>query len=772
LQQSQTERGGRPEACQDDRGPGRESGHPLAKAHEVLFPEHRVFRTNLAGREIVVETGKIAKQAGGSAWVRYGDTLVLVTATMSDEPREGVDFFPLTVDYEERQYAAGRIPGNFFRREGRPTEKAILAARLTDRPIRPLFPQGFRNDVQIICTVMSVDYDNAPEFCGLLGASIALCTSDIPFDTPVGAVYVGRVDGELVINPTSEQSDETDFEILVAGTRDAVLMVEAKAKQIPERTVLEAIEVGHGYIKDLVSFQEHIVQEIGRPKREVTLYTPSAEVEREVESFARGRIQKAIRIEGKLEREEALDEIERAAQEALAERLPEQEGEISAALRKVTKEEFRSRIIHEGRRPDDRRPDEIRPIYCEVGPLPRAHGSALFTRGQTQVVTVATLGSVGDVQLLDSLEDEEFKRFIHHYNFPPYSVGETRPLRGPRRRDIGHGALAEKALETVIPEEVEFPYTIRLVSEVVESNGSTSMASVCGSTLALMDAGVPISEPVAGVAMGLVMEGDRVCILSDIQGMEDALGDMDFKVAGTKNGITALQMDIKVQGITTAILEQALEQARKGRLWILDRMLQVIPEPRKELSPYAPRIIVMEIDPDRIRDVIGPGGKTINNIIAETNVAIDVEDDGRVYIASTDEEAGRKAVKMIEELTRDVVVGETYLGRVTRITNFGAFAEVLPGKEGLIHISRLDKGRVGKVEDVVSVGDEVLAKVIEIDSMGRINLSREAALRDGRSPDEEKRKAAGYRHNDDKERQKKEIDFRRPALKRRRRRRR
>lgn len=697
---------------------------------EVLFPSHRVFEMELAGRRLTVEVGRLAKQANGAAVVRYGDTMILATATSSSEPREGVDFFPLTVDYEERQYAAGRIPGNFFRREGRPTEKAILAARLIDRSLRPLFPKSYRNDVQIIVTVLSVDHDNAPEICGIIGASVALSVSDIPFDGPVGAVIVGVVDDQFVINPASSEADRSAMHLVVSGTRDAVVMVEAGASEVSESRVIDGISFGHEHILRLIEFQDQIAAELGRKKQEVIEKEIDPELERRVRELATDGLTEAAFVADKLEREEAITRIKTEVVNDLAEQFPEQEESIDVILKQLLKEIVRRKVLDEGKRPDGRTLTEIRPVYCEVGLIPRAHGSGLFTRGQTQVLTAATLGTVGDVQMLDSLEEEEFKRYIHHYNFPPFSVGEARPLRGPSRRDIGHGALAERALDPVLPDEDGFPYTIRLVSEILESNGSTSMASVCGSTLALMDAGVPIKAPVAGIAMGLVVDGDRVAVLSDIQGMEDALGDMDFKVAGTERGITALQMDVKIKGVTKEILSRALQQAREGRMFILNKMLQVISEPRKELSPYAPRIIVVDIDPEKIRDVIGPGGKMINKIIGETNTQIDIEDDGRVFIAASNVEEGQRALKMIQDLTEDVVVGKTYTGKVVRIMNFGAFVEILPGKEGLVHISQLSDKRVGKVEDVATVGDEMPVKVIEIDSLGRINLSRKEALRE------------------------------------------
>lgn len=687
-----------------------------------------LFKYNLAGRDLVVETGRLAQQANGSVIISYGDTTVLVTATASKEPREGVDFFPLTVDYEERLYAVGKIPGGFIKREGRPSEKAILSARLIDRPIRPLFPDGFRNEVQVIATILSVDQDNLPDVTAINGASLALCISDIPFDGPIGAVDVGLVDEKLIINPTCEQREKSKLKLVVAGTKDAILMVEAGANEVPEDKILEAIMFGHKEIQKIVEFQENIVAQIGKEKMKLELYQIDKEIESAIRKFAEEKLINAVKNPDKLSREDNIDSVYKETLENFEEMFPEKEQEIKDVLDALLKEQVRKMIIEEGIRPDNRGLDEIRSITCEVGILPRTHGSGLFTRGQTQVLTVTTLGAMGDVQILDGLGIEEFKRYMHHYNFPPYSVGETRFLRGPGRREIGHGALAERALEPMIPSEEEFPYTIRLVSEVTSSNGSTSMASVCGSTLSLLDAGVPIKAPVAGIAMGLMKEGNKVAILSDIQGIEDFLGDMDFKVAGTEKGVTAIQMDIKVKGLHEDILANALNQARKGRLFILDKMNQVINKPRANLSPYAPRILTLKIDPDKIRDVIGPGGKTINKIIAETSVKIDIEDDGRVYIASVDERSAKKAEKLIEDLTRDVEVGSIYLGKVLRTTNFGAFVEILPGKEGLVHISKLEKTRVDKVEDVVNVGDEILVKVTDIDHQGRINLSRKDAL--------------------------------------------
>jgi len=682
-----------------------------------------IFNTEIAGRTLVFETGKLAQQANGAVLAKYGDTVVLVTATASKEPREGVDFLPLTVDYEERLYAVGKIPGGFIKREGKPSEKAILSARLIDRPLRPLFPKDLRNDIQIIATILSVDQDNTPDVLAINGASLALCISDIPFEGPVGAVSVGLIDGKFVINPTVEQHEKSRLRLVVAGTKDAILMVEAGADEVTEEEMLNAILFGHEEIKKIVAFQEEIIAKIGKPKMEIPPIDIDAEMEKAVRDFATPEIQKAIRIYEKQEREAYLSKITEDTLTHFAEIYPEKEKEISDILYNILKEEVRKMITKEGVRPDGRKSNEIRPISCEVGILPRTHGSGLFTRGQTQVLTVATLGALGDVQILDGLDLEETKRYMHHYNFPPYSTGETRVLRGPGRREIGHGALAERALEPMIPPEEEFPYTIRLVSEVLSSNGSTSMASVCGSTLALMDAGVPIKSPVAGIAMGLIKEEEDFTILSDIQGIEDFLGDMDFKVAGTAKGITAIQMDIKIKGIDAEIMRKALAQAREGRLYILEKMLSVISEPRKELSPYAPRIFSITIDPEKIRDVIGPGGKTINKIISETGVKIDIEDDGRIYVAAPNEKAGEKALEMINRITQDVEVGKVYLGKVLRITNFGAFVEILPGKEGLVHISKLAKGRVKRVEDVVNVGDEILVKVTDIDKQGRINLS-------------------------------------------------
>ncbi len=687
------------------------------------------FQMEFGGRQLCIESGKLAKQANGAVLVRYGDTAVLVTATASAEPRQGIDFFPLTVDYEEKLYSVGKIPGGFIKREGRPSESAILAGRLIDRPIRPLFAEGFRNDVQIVATVLSVDQNNPPDIPAMIGASCALSISDIPFQGPIAGVRIGRIDGQFIVNPTVEQQEHSELNLAIAGTKDAVLMVEAGANELPEETVLEAILFGHNIVKEIVIFQESIVSKIGKLKRNIPLYKVPEDIEREVRDYVTDKIKSAVQTHEKLAREEKIKAVKDQTAAYFAEKYPDNGKEIDYMMQKILKEIVRKMITIDKIRPDGRRLDEVRPITCEVGLLARTHGSGLFTRGQTQVLTITTLGAIGDEQILDGLGVEESKRYMHHYNFPSFSVGETRPSRGPGRREIGHGALAERALVPVIPSEVEFPYTIRLVSEVLESNGSSSMGSVCGSTLSLMDAGVPIKAPVSGVAMGLVKDGDHFTILTDIQGMEDALGDMDFKVAGTAQGVTAIQMDIKIAGITKDILVEALEQAKRGRMFIMEKMLATIDQPRADLSPYAPRIITMEIDPDKIRDVIGPGGKTIKKIIEDTGVSIDIEDDGKVFIAAVDVSAGQKAVKIIEGLVKDVEVGGTYMGKVTRIMNFGAFVEILPGKEGLVHISQLARERVNKVEDVVKIGDEILVKVTEIDRQGRINLSRKELLK-------------------------------------------
>ncbi|ANB58407.1 polyribonucleotide nucleotidyltransferase [Anoxybacillus sp. B7M1] len=693
--------------------------------------EKHVFSIDWAGRPLVVEIGQLAKQANGAVLVRYGDTVVLSTATASKEAKS-VDFFPLTVNYEERLYAVGKIPGGFIKREGRPSEKAILASRLIDRPIRPLFAEGFRNEVQIVSMVMSVDQDCSPEMAAMFGSSLALMVSDIPFEGPIAGVTVGRVDGNFVINPSVEQTEKSDIHLVVAGTKDAINMVEAGADEVPEEVMLEAIMFGHEEIKRLIAFQEEITAQIGKEKMEVALYELDSQLEADIRALAEAEIKRAVQVPEKLAREAAIDEVKAGVIAKYEEQEADEETlkQANEILHKLVKEEVRRLITEEKIRPDGRKIDEIRPLSSAVGLLPRTHGSGLFTRGQTQALSVCTLGALGDVQILDGLGIEETKRFMHHYNFPPFSVGETGAIRSPGRREIGHGALGERALEPVIPSEKEFPYTIRLVSEVLESNGSTSQASICASTLAMMDAGVPIKAPVAGIAMGLVKSGDHYTILTDIQGMEDHLGDMDFKVAGTEKGVTALQMDIKIKGLSREILEEALQQAKKGRMDILKHMMQTISEPRKELSKYAPKILTMQINPDKIRDVIGPSGKQINKIIEETGVKIDIEQDGTIFISSVNEEMNQKAKKIIEDIVREVEVGQIYLGKVKRIEKFGAFVELFSGKDGLVHISELAEERVGKVEDVVSIGDEVLVKVTEIDKQGRVNLSRKAVLRE------------------------------------------
>ncbi len=696
----------------------------------------KIFKTLLAGRELIIETEQLAQQANGSALIRYEDTAVLVTATASKTPREGIDFFPLSCEYQERLYSVGKIPGGFIKREGRPTEKAVLSSRLIDRPIRPLFPKGFRNDVQVVATVLSVDQDQLPEIVAMIGSSVALSISDIPFDGPTGSVSMGLVDGDLIVNPTSLQREKSDLNLTVSGTKDAIMMVEAGANEISEKTMLSAIIKAHEEIKKLVAFQEEIVQEIGKEKMKVELFKPDETIETEIREFALEKLRDAIKTVDKQERQDNVDKVKELTLETFLEKYPEDQRSIDEVLYNIEKEEVRKMITEDGIRPDNRKTDEIRPISCEVGLLKRAHGSGVFTRGQTQVLSVVTLGALGDMQMLDGISEEESKRYMHHYNFPPYSVGETGPIRGPGRREIGHGALAERALEPVIPSEEEFPYTMRVVSEVLSSNGSTSQASVCGSTLSLLDAGVPLKAPVAGIAMGLIKEKDNVTILTDIQGLEDHLGDMDFKVAGTAKGITAIQMDIKIEGIDKPILEKALEQARQGRLFILDKINAVIDRPRPKLSPYAPSILSFKIDPEKIRDVIGPGGKVINKIIAETDVKIDIDDDGKIYIAAHGADLGEKAKQIIMNLVKDVEVGDVFLGKVARIVNFGAFVELPNGKEGLVHISKLAHERVEKVENVVNIGDEILVKVIEIDQHGRINLSRKAML-----PKEDKKNA-------------------------------
>lgn len=688
------------------------------------------FRMELAGRSLIVETGKMAKQASGAVLVRYGETVVLVTSTASKEAREGMDFFPLTVDYEEKMYAVGKMPGGFLRREGRPGNSAILNARLIDRPIRPLFDKRCRNDIHVMATVLSVDYDNAPELCGMLGASASLGISDIPWDGPIAGVRVGRVDGKFFINPTQEQLKVSTLNITVAGSETAILMVEGGAQEAPEEDVLDAIMFGHETIKELVAFQKKIIEEVGKPKRTLIFPEIPEEIKTAIYAYAERPLKEAIFNPDKLTREAHMEEVRKEAEAHFKEIYPENGSDIAECLNHLTKEIVRHMISVDKIRPDGRALDEIRPISCEVGLLPRVHGSALFTRGQTQALTITTLAPMSETQIIDDLTQETEKRYIHQYNFPSYSVGETKSSRGPGRREIGHGALAERALIPVIPTVEEFPYAIRVVSEILESNGSSSQASVCGSTMSLMNAGVPIKAPVAGIAMGLVNEGEHFTVLTDIQGMEDALGDMDFKVAGTAKGITAIQMDIKIHGLSREILLAALQQAQKGRMFILGKMAECIDKPAEHLSPYAPKIITLTIPVDRIRDVIGSGGKIINKIISETGVKMDVEEDGHVYIATPDEEAAQRAKKWVEELTHEVQVGETYLGKVTRLMKFGVFVEILPGKEGMVHVSQLATRRVEKPEDVVHEGDEIMVKVTEIDDKGRINLSRKALLQE------------------------------------------
>ena len=691
--------------------------------------EHKIFTMDLAGRELSVEIGKIAQLASGSAILRYGDTMVMVNVSKSSQPREGVDFFPLSVDYEEKLYSVGKIPGGFLKREGKASEKAILTSRLIDRPIRPLFPKTFRNDVQVVATVLSVDQDCTPDIVSMIGSSVALSISEIPFNGPTGSVCIGLVDGALVVNPTAEEREKSELHLVVSGTKEAVMMVEAGANEVPESLMLEAILKAHEEIKKIVEFIEQIQAEVGKEKMEFVETKPDAEIEAKVREIATEGMKEAVKVVEKLERQEAMDAIKEQTINSFDEETLEEFGnDIIATLDAIIKEEVRKAIVHEGRRPDARKTDEIRPIWCDHGFIPRAHGSGLFTRGQTQVMTVTTLGALGDVQILDGLDEEENKRYMHHYNFPAYSVGECRPMRGPGRREIGHGALAERALLPVIPSKEEFPYAIRLVSEVLSSNGSTSQGSVCGSTLSLLDAGVPIKDMVAGIAMGLIEHDGKMAILSDIQGMEDHLGDMDFKVAGTEKGITAIQMDIKIAGIDEEVLTRALAQARVGRLHILNEMKKCIDKPNDELSKYAPKIVTMRINPDKIRDVIGAGGKVITKIIDETGVKIDIEQDGEVFIAGTDMDMINLAKKKIEDIVAEVELNAIYKGKVTRIVNFGAFVELLPGKEGLLRIGNIAHERIEKVEDVLNVGDEVEVKVTEIDEKGRVNVSRKVLL--------------------------------------------
>ncbi|WP_285394626.1 polyribonucleotide nucleotidyltransferase [Lysinibacillus sp. fls2-241-R2A-57] len=693
--------------------------------------EKKVYSYEWAGRPLVIEVGQLAKQANGAVLVRYGDTSVLSTATMSKSPKP-LDFFPLTVNYEERLYAAGKIPGGFIKREGRPSEKAILASRLIDRPIRPMFPDGFRNEVQVISMVMSNDPDCTSEMAAMVGSSLALAISDIPFGGPIAGVQVGYIDGKFIVNPTVEQSNQSTVHLSVAGNKDAINMVEAGALEVPEEVMLEAIMFGHEEIKKIIALQEQIVAEVGKEKLPVTLFEIDEAIQADIKTACETDMHDAIQTAEKHARDEAI----KAVKDRVIASYEEQEADdetmkqVYTILDKMVKDEVRRQITEDKVRPDGRKLDEIRPLSSETGLLQRTHGSALFTRGQTQALSICTLGALGDVQIIDGLGVEESKRFMHHYNFPQFSVGETGPIRGPGRREIGHGALGERALDAVIPDESVFPYTIRCVSEVLESNGSTSQASICASTLAMMDAGVPLKAPVAGIAMGLIKKGEHYSILTDIQGMEDHLGDMDFKVAGTAKGVTALQMDIKIDGLSRNILEEALTQAKIGRMHILESMLATLAEPREKLSTFAPKIVIVKINPDKIRDVIGPGGKQINKIIEETGVKIDTEQDGTIYISSADEEMNARAKQIIEDIVREAKVGEYYLSTVKRIEKFGAFCEIFPGKDGLLHISEIQEERTKQVEDVLKLGDQLLVKVIEIDKQGRVNLSRKVVIQE------------------------------------------
>ena len=699
--------------------------------------EFKQFKTTYAGRELTIETGKYCGQTNGSCVVRCGDTVVMVSATMSKQPREGMDFFPLSVEFEEKQYSVGRIPGGYIRREGRASEKAILTSRLIDRPIRPLFPKGFFNDVQVVATCLSVDINNMPDVLAMIGSSFALTMSDIPFAGPTGSVTVGLIGDEYILNPNAEQRKESRLHLTVSGTKDAVMMVEAGAKEVSEAQMLEGIMVAHEEIKKIVAWQEEIQKEIGKEKVQIDLYHVPEDIDAAVREYAYDKIVWVMETFDRHEREVREEQVEADVQAHFEEIFPEKKREIGDSLYYIKKEVMRNKILDEGVRPDGRAIDEVRPIWCEAGMFPRTHGSAVFTRGQSQAMTITTLGPLSDVQELDGIDGETQKRYMHQYNMPGYATGEPKPLRAPGRREIGHGALAERSLEPVIPSEEDFPYAIRVVSEIVSSNGSTSMASVCGSTLSLMDAGVPIKAPVAGAAMGLIKDtregSDKVVVLTDIQGLEDFLGDMDFKVAGTKDGITAIQMDIKIKGIDRSILERALKQAYDARMHIMSKMMATLDAPRAELSPYAPKTMSFKIDVDKIREVIGTGGKVINGIIAETGVKIDISDDGTVVIYAVDQASGDKAKKMIDDIVKEIEVGETYFGTVVRIMDFGAFVELLPGKEGLCRIGELDNKFVKKVTDVVEVGDKIMVRVIEIDDKGRINLSRKAML-----PKEEK----------------------------------
>ena len=698
-----------------------------------------ILEYEIAGRKLKAEYGKIGMLSNCAMLVSYGDTVVMVNVNASEKPREGIDFFPLSVEYEERLYAVGKIPGGFVKREGRPSENAILNGRAIDRPLRPLFPKGYRNDVQIVCTVLSVEPDNQPDILAMNAASLALCMSSIPFTDAVATVAVGLIDGKFILNPTSKEREQSSLELTVCATKEKVMMIEAGGNEIPEDVMYDAIMFGFEECKKLAIFQEEAMRNHGKPKAEFEVCKVDENLENEVTNYAYDIIKEAMYISDKDKRNEVMDEAKAKIAAAFNEKYPDNLADIADVVYRLQKKIVRNMVLNEKRRPDERGFDEVRPISCEVGLLPRTHGTGLFTRGLTQVMTVATLGALGDVQILDGLGEEEFKRYMHHYNFPSYSVGEVKPMRGPGRREIGHGALAERALQPLIPSEEEFPYTIRLVSEVLSSNGSTSQASVCGSTLALLDAGVPIKRPAAGIAMGLVTSDDLTQeeILTDIQGIEDFFGDMDFKVAGTVEGITSIQVDTKLKGLSNECIRKSIDMARKARVHIIEKINACIPTHKDDLSPYAPRAYTMSIDPEKIRDVIGTGGKVINKIIAETGVKIDIKDDGKIFVMSSDSVGAKRAIKMIEDLTKEVKVGEVYLGKVIKIATFGAFVEILPNKEGLVHISKLDIARVNKVEDVVSVGDEILVKVTEIDNQGRINLSRKDAIKDSESEEKE-----------------------------------
>jgi polyribonucleotide nucleotidyltransferase len=715
---------------------------------------------DLDGRPLRIETGRVAKQADGAVWVTMGDTVVMATACMSRKTREGIDFFPLVCDYEERKYAVGKIPGGFVKRGGRPSERAIIVSRLIDRPLRPLFPDGMRNEVQVIAIPLSVDLATPPDMIAMLAASAALSISCIPFHGPIGSVRVARVDGNLVINPSWEQIESSEMNIVIAGTSDAITTVEAEAKQVDESAIIAAIAHGHEYIKKLIDFQNELVRIVGQPKAEVVIAKIPDEILTAVREKAGEEIRTAMQEADKVDRDEAVRILKEEIVERMLPDFPEQEIELGEAVEKIVKETVRHRILDEGIRPDGRKPADIRPITCEVGFLPRVHGSGLFTRGQTQVLTTVVLGSLEDAQIVDTVEEDGHKRYMHFYNYPPFSNGETKPLRGPGRREVGHGALAERALVPVIPPQEEFPYTLLLTSEVLESSGSTSMASVCGSTLALMDAGVKIKAPIAGAAMGLMTDGKRTVVLSDIQAAEDFAGDMDFKVAGSAEGVTAIQMDCKIHGIPVAVLEEGLAQAKGARLHILGKMLETIAQPKSEMSPYAPRVLIIEIHPDKIGEVIGPGGKVIKKIEAETGANISIEQDGRVYITSVDKAGGEAAYKMVDDITRDIRIGETYVGRVVKTAAFGAFVEILPGREGLVHISQLAPRRVERVEDVVRVGDEIMVKVNEITPQGKIGLTRKGCLQEGEEGHAEQQAERSERPERSEERPHRDRDHR------------